>query len=985
MLSYSQNFNNAIRATEREIRGYLQFNGDNTKVMRGNTGLISFTVHQDAMEEERFCIGSVCSSYCEASFFNEGIPAGVSLANSYFDAYLGVALQPPPNENTDYTVVPVVSNKTATITSGTYYLSTTSSEMSAFYGIANGGIVALTINGTTYETPMVYSSNRHEATVVDGTYTYSVYMTSSSNPLFFSAKNGTAWAAGTYTVSVEGRTYYMDYKCLGRFYITEISCGKQTTAVVAYDAVNRLSVDYVPTVTASTNGYKVLDILNDIVDQTGVNGGTHFTTTGASIYVPAIYAGTCKEQWGWLMTLCNSYGENSIGSRTDLGYIEQRAYENGKNNYTNYPALNDTVIYMDGIDAGNSFTINSLTTGTDEAPIVEGNGVGVNNYNPYIGSTQASAIFNNLDGITYTPMTIKFRGDPCIEVMDSLKVTQDGTDYRLVVMRITTTFDGGFSQELECWGDSEAYYAMSHGQMSVIESKVTTNSTMLKEIVESIETASNGVITKILDTDGSWKELVISNNQDLSQATSVWRWNINGLAHSTAYTGGTYSFALDDQGRIIASVIQTGILKDAANKNSWNLDTGELVTAKGKIGRFDITSTYLRTWFTEGDNTTCCGIGGNQAFWAGDNSSNSAPFRVSYTGDLVATNADITGKITASSGSIAGWSISATQLTKSTAVTSGTASTQYQAMIQSSNTPTDSAFLVRQREYDGTDYGSWTNNFRVRYNGQMYAKGATIEDGSISATYKKTYNYSDYSQTDLDTIQSIITNGTTPTAAQLEKYDIDGSGTLTMADLVKIRNMINNSENIVKTVTTVMNPSAMGQAIKATTKYTGAYSATVTAVLDGAKLTVPYVEGTESVTSNGGHFQYLYPYGANNYIKDFVYDYGTTSNWQWRKWNSGKCELWRTAYWSNKAFSAWGTVYVADIASQTLPFTFSAAPIVYATPAGRSDVSVASMWIIPAGGTTGATTTGTGDFQAVRPISGNATVGINYYVVGTLA
>lgn len=604
MLSYSQSFNNAIRATDREIRGYLQFNGDNTKVMRGNTGLISFTVHQDAMEEERFCIGSVCSSYCEASFFNEGIPAGVSLANSYFDAYLGVALQPPPDENTDYTVVPVVSNKTATITSGTYYLSTTSSEMSAFYGIANGGIVALTINGTTYETPMVYSSNRHEATVVDGTYTYSVYMTSSSNPLFFSAKNGTAWAAGTYTVSVEGRTYYMDYKCLGRFYITEISRGKQTTAVVAYDAVNRLSVDYVPTVTASTNGYKVLDILNDIVDQTGVNGGTHFTTTGASIYVPAIYEGTCKEQWGWLMTLCNNYGENSIGSRTDLGYIEQRAYENGKNNYTNYPALNDTVIYMDGIDAGNSFTINSLTTGTDEDPIVEGNGVGVNNYNPYIGSTQAAAIFNNLDGITYTPMTIKFRGDPCIEVMDSLKVTQDGTDYRLVVMRITTTFNGGFSQELECWGDAEAYYAMSHGQMSVIESKVTTNSTMLKEIVESIETASNGVITKILDTDGSWKELVISNNQDLSQATSVWRWNINGLAHSTAYTGGTYSFALDDQGRIIASVIQTGILKDAANKNSWNLDTGAFTITNGTINintatqNEDTIALYYSDWKT---------------------------------------------------------------------------------------------------------------------------------------------------------------------------------------------------------------------------------------------------------------------------------------------------------------------------------------------------------------------------------------------------
>ena len=71
---------------------------------------------------------------------------------------------------------------------------------------------------------------------------------------------------------------------------------------------------------------------------------------------------------------------------------------------------------------------------------------------------------------------------------------------------------------------------------------------------------------------------------------------------------------------------------------------GAITASSGKIGRYTISSTSLYTRHTEGDDTTMAGMGGNQAFWAGAGSSNSAPFRVSYTGDLVATSATITGQ-----------------------------------------------------------------------------------------------------------------------------------------------------------------------------------------------------------------------------------------------------------------------------------------------------------------------------------------------------
>lgn len=80
---------------------------------------------------------------------------------------------------------------------------------------------------------------------------------------------------------------------------------------------------------------------------------------------------------------------------------------------------------------------------------------------------------------------------------------------------------------------------------------------------------------------------------------------------------------------------------------------GEITAKSGKIGKYTITDSYLIT----GNNSTCTGIGGNQAFWAGSDSSNDAPFHVSYDGSLYASDADISGVINSTDGSIGGWKI----------------------------------------------------------------------------------------------------------------------------------------------------------------------------------------------------------------------------------------------------------------------------------------------------------------------------------------
>lgn len=495
MRTTTADYKAAIYATDRECRGYIKFNNDGTKIIRGVDGLISITLHEQLCDEERPMINCACSRYVEVEFFNSGLPGGVSLANSYIDTYMGV-----------------VTKDTGTAPVG----------------------------------------------------------------------------------SIEPDTATVEYIWNGRFFITEIDRGKLSTKVLAYDELSKLNKQYVPTVTKGVSGYSKDDILVDILTQCGFTS----TTAGVSGNVDELYECTCRQMFGWIMGTI-SLGSNVAMSRTNATNWGTRTITTGWNNRNNADReITDNEIYLGGLADGDTFTISSVTTGTADNPIVAGSGTGLVGENPYLTQANATTIYNNVNGISFKPMTIEFRGNPAIDTGDVLKVTSGGTSNYCYVQKILTTFNGGIKQKIECFGDSAFYYST---ELSPTNAQIKNAvSSMAQEIQQEIETADNGVITKVLDLDGSWKELVIANNQDLSAATSVWRWNINGLAHSTAYSGGTYNFAVDMNGRIIADVIQTGILQDALGNNSWNLDTGALTITNGTINITTDpgTTDYIRlNWF----------------------------------------------------------------------------------------------------------------------------------------------------------------------------------------------------------------------------------------------------------------------------------------------------------------------------------------------------------------------------------------------------
>ena len=141
--------------------------------------------------------------------------------------------------------------------------------------------------------------------------------------------------------------------------------------------------------------------------------------------------------------------------------------------------------------------------------------------------------------------------------------------------------------------------------------------------------------------------------------------------------------------------------------------SGTITSEKGKIGKYTITGTSLWT----GDGSTCSGIGGNQAFWAGSDSSNDAAFRVSYSGELVATNANITGTIntndiTATSGTIGSFKLDSTYLQSSDKTVGLSASSSDLAFWAGGSSAT-------------------TAKFRVTRAGQLYTRNITATGGKI--------------------------------------------------------------------------------------------------------------------------------------------------------------------------------------------------------------------------------------------------------------
>ena len=157
----------------------------------------------------------------------------------------------------------------------------------------------------------------------------------------------------------------------------------------------------------------------------------------------------------------------------------------------------------------------------------------------------------------------------------------------------------------------------------------------------------------------------------------------------------------------------------ASNANISGIVTSE----NGKIGGFTISQYNIK-----GTNVGLgCASGHDYAFWAGNSTGSSAPFRVDHDGTLTATNASITGtitsdNITATGGNIGGWVITSDDIQGSNTYDG----TLYTIGLKNVTTGGSSSFTISDQDFIYSDLTSNSETVRtiaIKPVGQIHLQG----------------------------------------------------------------------------------------------------------------------------------------------------------------------------------------------------------------------------------------------------------------------
>ena len=137
-------------------------------------------------------------------------------------------------------------------------------------------------------------------------------------------------------------------------------------------------------------------------------------------------------------------------------------------------------------------------------------------------------------------------------------------------------------------------------------------------------------------------EILIMDTPDIETAVNVWRWNKSGLGYSSTGYNGPYGTAITQDGQIVADFITAG------GMNAARITAGILSSADGRV-QFDLTAGTL--YIRDGSNNIKLGF--------------DAAGNLTVRGTIYATSGEFSGKITATSGKIGGFTISGNNLTSS--------------------------------------------------------------------------------------------------------------------------------------------------------------------------------------------------------------------------------------------------------------------------------------------------------------------------------
>lgn len=192
--------------------------------------------------------------------------------------------------------------------------------------------------------------------------------------------------------------------------------------------------------------------------------------------------------------------------------------------------------------------------------------------NPYMTQKLLAKAASNYLMKPYRPLSIYHRlGDPRLDILDVVTVQKaDGTSYRVPLMSMSYSYDGGLSANISATGtpDSDNKGNDSSPMMRKVKKVVAAaqNATEEKlkaafqESIDYIVGNEGGYVVTKFNADNQPVATYYTDNLDIEQAKDFLLINNHGIAGGTDGIHGPINTAIDIQGRINAEQILTGIL-----------------------------------------------------------------------------------------------------------------------------------------------------------------------------------------------------------------------------------------------------------------------------------------------------------------------------------------------------------------------------------------------------------------------------------------
>lgn len=369
-----------------------------------------------------------------------------------------------------------------------------------------------------------------------------------------------------------------EYVPMGTFYIDEIQKSHESSivSITGYDCTVKLKQDYKPDIEYPNT---LENVVMDICQQCHVSINEY---DFPEIIIDSYYEGTCQEMLSFIASLL---GKCIKANRYDS--LEFYWWQS-----TNYK-ITHQLQYLGEFKrkSDNAIIIHSLISGTVEKPLVSGEGYGMSFTNPYMIQTILDELLLLIQGLSYMPCEVKYRGNPAIEIGDMINVEDKNGNFYPIVLSEHTIVLTGLNAKINCEGEQDNEISMGSSFIDHQLKKLYHSlQTSFKESTETIIGEKGGYFIIDRDDQGFPAGFKIMDTPTLTEYTKGWLFNKNGFGYSDNGFQTLQNVAIDMLGHINANAIHTGIIQ--GNCFDIDLESGSIVMGKrGEDGEF------IHEWF----------------------------------------------------------------------------------------------------------------------------------------------------------------------------------------------------------------------------------------------------------------------------------------------------------------------------------------------------------------------------------------------------